>query len=316
MKLFKKIAISMAVSVMSFAGLTVAVPSAYADSESGYGFGVSPMKEKIILNPGETYSGSFKVTNPAKNTEDFSYVVSVSPVFVDENYNIKYEEMGDFNQIVNWIKLDKTSGTLKPNGVDDIYFKINVPNDAPAGGQYAAIVVKSNDNDTSSKSDGLHINQSMAIAHTILAELTGTSAHSGKISSINLPSFMLSGKITGSSTIENTGNVHGDATYKLQVFPLFSSEEVYTNEEDPDTNTVLPGRTFYHETTWNETPAVGIFNVIYTVEFEGVSEQISKLVIICPLWLIFIIVFIVVALVVWIIIRVKGRKKSRATAED
>ncbi len=313
MTFFKKTILYLCILGMAIISLTgLNLSPVYAEDATS-GMGISPMKEKVILTPGETYNGSFVVTNPAKNTTIFDYQVSVLPFFATEDYNITYENTGDYNQMVNWITLDTTSGSLSPNDTNEIKFKISVPKDAPAGGQYAAIIVRSAENNTEANAKegtGLQINQAMAIAHTIFAEVTGASIHEGKVTTTNLPSFMFNGKISASSTIENTGNVHGAATYKLQVYPLFSNEEVYTNEENPDTTLVLPGRTLYHETVWNETPMIGIFNVVYTVEYEGITTEISKLVIICPLWLLFIIIFGIVAIIIWLIIRIKMRKKS------
>ena len=69
--------------------LTVLLPifsilPTYADGK----FSVSPMNQKIILTPGETYRGSFKVTNPAENTADFTYTAKTTPFYVDDNYDI------------------------------------------------------------------------------------------------------------------------------------------------------------------------------------------------------------------------------------
>ena len=319
MKISKKIILCLiiiSITMLNIIGIN-AIPI-YADGEIS-GIGVSPMKEKIILNPGETYNGSFTVVNPAKNTTDFSYKIIVSPFFATEDYNIVYEDTGDYNQIVDWVTVENTSGILKPNDTEEIKFKIDVPKSAPAGGQYVAIIARSTDSNIGNNptdNTGVQINQAMGVAHTIFAEVTGTSNHNGRIASISVPSFMFSGKIAGSATIENSGNVHGEAIYKMQVFPLFSSEEVYTNEEDPDTAIILPGRTRYHETTWGETPGIGFFNVVYTVEFEGTTQQINKLVVICPLWLLFAILFVTIGLVIWIVVRIRSHKKSKAEVED
>lgn len=318
MKLIKKITLHLSLIGVVLVGIFGFVFTPVYAENAVTGVAVSPMKEKIILTPGETYYGSFVVANPAKYNTDFNYKVTLSPFFATDDYNITYENTGDYNQIVNWITIDTTSGTLKPNDTNEIKFKIDVPKNAPAGGQYAAIVIGSADNDSESGATegmGVQINQGMGVAHTIFAEVTGTTIRSGKIISTDLPGFMLSGKITASATIENTGNVHGDAIYKLQIFPLFSGEEVYTNEENPDTSIILPNRTRYHETVWNETPIAGIFNVKYTVEFEGVTTEVTKLVIICPLWLLFLILFAVAALIIWIIIRIRMRKRTVEESE-
>lgn len=297
---------------LSFASLSGVV------SAAGDGITMSPPNEVIVLNAGEKFTGTFTISNASGNKSDFRYEVIVQPFFVDENYNIYYEENEGLNQMVNWITVDKASGILPVNGSEKINFTIDVPKDAPAGGQYAAITVKSVSDENSEDANsevGVNMEQNIAMAHIIYAEVAGTTRHSGEVISTSLQSFLIDGNIEASSTIKNTGNTHGKATYKLQIFPLFSGEEVYTNEENPETQLILPGRTLTNISSWDKTPAIGIFNVKYTVEFEGVTTEISKLVIKCPLWLLFIIIFVIIALIIWIVMRVRTHKKeSRETA--
>lgn len=283
------------------------------------GLGLSPLNQKIILTAGEKYTGSFTIINDIHNDSELKYKVSVNPFYVDENYNIYYSETENLNQIVNWTTTDITSGTLPIGESQVINFTINVPKDAPAGGQYMAITTSSvNDNKTSDSSDsiGANMKQNIAMAEIIYAEIAGTTRHGGEIIDTNIPSFIFDGNITAESTIKNTGNVHGTAKYTFQVFPLFSDEEVYTNEENPETKTILPNRTFTYKSSWDQTPAIGIFNIKYTVEFEGVTTEVTKLVIKCPLWLVAIIIFIIVALIIWLVVRAKNRKKSSEKSVD
>lgn len=285
-------------------------------NENKISMSLSPMKQSIVLNPGDTYYGSFKIINPNSSTSDLEYEIEQKSFYVDEDYGTTFDE--ENSPIVEWTTLNSDdSGILKPNSNIDIKFTINVPESAAAGGQYEAFLVKTKNGDVEDDKmqNGAGIQEQLIMAHLVFAEITGDVTRQGEIVSVDVPSFLLSGNIAGSAAIKNTGNIHGDATYKLQVFPLFSNEEVYTNEEDPDEHIILPDRTLYNETVWNQTPDIGIFNVIYTVEFEGVVTQVSKMVIKCPIWLLFIIIFVIFALIFYFVAKAKARKKAAKKAE-
>lgn len=302
--------------VESLATITLLIPiasTALAANETTIGFSVSPMGQSIVLMPGDTYYGSFSVVNPNNNTSEIFYEVSQKSFYVDEDYGTTFDE--EDSPIVEWTTIESGgTGIIAPNSKSDVIFKIEVPTDAPAGGQYEAfnVAVKGVAKNTSGSesNSGLTVQENMVISHLVFAEIAGDTVRQGEITDISVPSFLFSGDITGHSAIRNTGNIHGVAKYTLQVFPLFSDEEMYTNEEHPMTNTILPDRTFYFENSWKDTPAMGIFRVVYTVEFEGAKAQVSKVVIKCPIWLLFIIIFVVFAIIIWFISRAKMRKKK------
>ena len=182
------------------------------------------MNQKIVLTPGETYRGSFKVANPATNANDFSYKAAVSPFYVSEDYEPIYENNGDYTQMVEWIEIDNPEGVIAPNNVIELLFSINVPKNAPAGGQYAAIAVTSND-DSEPLEKGINIDMKFSITHIIYAEVAGTTERQGDIFNVNVPSFIFDGNITATSSVKNTGNVHGTAKYTLQISHCFLAKK-------------------------------------------------------------------------------------------
>ena len=303
-KTIKRIASGLLTAVVS---LFVVTNYASADERSSTIFAVSPMNQKISLTPGERYYGTFKITNPVTNTYNFAYEIGIDPFKVDDDYNIVYENNGDYNQIMDWITIENSTGVIAPNDTDIIRFYVDVPETAPAGGQYAALVVHSADNAESES--GVNIQAKYSIAHILYAEVAGETVRKGTVNNINVPGFLFSGNISGTASITNGGNVHSDASYVMQVFPLFSGEEVYTNEEDPLINTVLPEATRTTMLTWEETPSMGIFHVIYKAEFEGVESKVDKIVIVCPLWLLFLIL-LAIFLIIFRILSVKKKSKK------
>lgn len=300
----KNLTTCLALAAALFASVFLADMPAFADSQ----FSVSPMNQKIILSPGETYHGSFVVTNPASSDSDFNYKAVPGPFYVDADYHVVYENNGDYNQIVDWIEIPEPTGTIKPNSSKEIDFLIHVPKDSPVGGQYATITVGSN-NENDNPTGTINLQTTFNIAHIIFAEIAGSTVRKGEVNNISVPGFIFSGNLYGTSSIKNTGNVHGQGKYTLQVFPLFSEEEVYTNEEEPEYKNILPETTLNNTSYWFETPTIGIFNVIYTAEFEGVTSQVKKMVIVCPIWLLITVVAVIVLLIFWII--GKGRKKNK-----
>ncbi len=297
-KTFKTALAALATLLTSFA--TIAPASAIGQ------FALSPMYQQITLTPGEPYVGNFEVVNPGDNTIDFYYTVSVKPFSVEGLDDLSFIANGDYNQIVDWIELSRTEGIVSPNDNQEIRFTINVPENAAAGGQYAAILVTSEEYRVDNTQ--VDLREKYEASHLIYAEVAGETVRKGNINNVNMPGFMLSGNITGSSQITNQGNVHSKAIHTLQVFPLFSGEEIYTNEENPKEIWIMPGNTVMSSLSWEETPNMGIFHAIYKVEFEGVESKVDKMVIVCPLWLLFIIILAIFLIIfkIW-----SGKKKEK-----
>lgn len=279
------------------------------ENKAETGFWVSPMNQKIILTPGETYEGVIKISNPKDAISDVSFSLSTSPYsVVGEDYKTDLESETQRTQMKNWITFSEKSGTVSPNENKQVVFYINVPSDAAAGGQYASIMVQNSPNDSSSNG-GVGISSVMQISSIIYATVTGETKEAGEIVDNILPAFVFAAPVTGNFVIKNTGNIHSSSKTTMQVFPLFSNEEIYTNEEEPQENLIMPDTIRSNTISWNDAPAVGIFRIIQKVEFAGETSTSEKIVIIAPIWLIAIILFIIIAFILWLVMRIKSKRK-------
>ena len=113
--------------------------------------------------------------------------------------------------------------------------------------------------------------------------------------------------------MENCGNVDAELNVSLKVYPFFSNEEIYTNEEKPTVLNTLPATKRYHKELWANSPAIGIFNVEQTIKYGSETKTERKLVIVCPVWLIVLIVLFILSVIFWLVARNRERKtNSRA----
>lgn len=300
--------------VVGLAGLmllivgTISSPAvAYAEDAPDYRIGIAPSQKDLgTLQPGESYSDKFIVKNTGK--EAVSYSVSVVPYAVEtENYNPNYSTENQYTEIVNWVTTSKTEGELTPSEQEEITYTVSIPLDAHGGSQSAAIMVTMNAN---SNNGGNAVQTIRQVGYIVYGNVDGEITTTAKILENKIPSFIFTPPITATSLVENTGNVYTNATYTLQVFPLFSDEEVYTNEEDPEKSIIFPETKRFYTTSWDDAPQLGIFRVRQTVKIFDEVSVTEKLVFLCPIWFLFIVVLIIFVAIFWLISRIRGRNKE------
>lgn len=285
-------------------------------SAAGRALAMSPMSQKVLLSPGETYHGGFTIANPAAATEELNYIVTIGSYFPtsgeksnDDYGDIDITTVTNMNMIMDWIEIINPTGTIQPNGSTLVEFTINVPENAPAGGQYASLLAKENP-DANRIDKSVSVNEIMQMAHIIYAEVAGETIEKGEIAENSIPSFLLNNQLKATSFVKNNGNVHTEAEYTLQVWPIFSDEEICTNEEDPETSLVLPDTERYHAQNC-QLPLIGIFRAKQTVKIFGETSIVEKTIIVCPIWLLFLIIFAIAAIIIYFVTRAKSRRGNR-----
>ena len=143
-------------------------------------FTILPMSQRFSLAAGKTEKGSIKIVNPADATEDFSYKIGISPYgVVGEDYEADLVTDSNHTMIAKWIKISEPTGTVKPNETKEVEFTIEVPADAPAGGQYAAITVSSNNE--AKQSSGVAVQNVFEMASIVYGTVAGETRHISEV---------------------------------------------------------------------------------------------------------------------------------------
>lgn len=300
--LFRRLAVFVAVIMASlWCGSEVFAEEAIPE----YRIQISPASIEVDLTPGKKTPIEFRVQNTGTKDFDFSLLTSPYSV-VGEDYRQDISTPNSYTYIKDWITFSAESGEVKAGGEEKITATIDVPEDAPAGGQYAAIFARMLEPEGGS--GGIRSEQQVGLL-VYSKNIDGNTRETGNVVENKVPSFMFAPPISATSVVENTGNVHMTASYTLQVFPLFGDEEVYTNEDNPETHIIMPETRRLNMITWDGSPQLGIFKVRQTVKFAGDESITEKVVFICPIWFLFIILALIFLIVFWIVSRARSRKE-------
>ncbi|MBR5408896.1 hypothetical protein IK112_03080 [Candidatus Saccharibacteria bacterium] len=297
-------------AALTFGGYTLLNTSnVHAEGQDPILIQISPVKQRVSLAPGSSYSGTFKVQNVG--LLPFEYSVYATPFSVtNDNYDPDYDNVTNYSNIYKWITFDKKteSGTLQPGTSVDVVYTVNVPKDAPAGGQYAALMAQTESGNESTAT----IATVRRVGMILYAAIPGETRESGEIVKNTVNSFYFQPPVSVSTLVKNTGNVEQTATVTVNMWPLFSKETAFSNAEHPTKLDVMPETSRFNAIPWEGAPSLGIFYVEQTVEFAGQTSTVGKLVLICPLWLIFIVFAIIFFAIFWLISRARDRKRAAA----
>lgn len=275
-------------------------------------FTVLPMSQRFSLEAGKTYSGKITIVNPVDSSNDFYYKASVSPYGVtDESYTADLTTDSNRTMIAKWIKIDEPTGSIKPNESKDLTFTITVPNDAPGGGQYAAIAVASNDEMNST--DGVAVQNVFEMASIVYGTVAGETVREGEILENNVPGFVMQNPVTLSALISNKGNIHEDATFVITVKDFFSGNVILPTDEDDGeySELIMPETTKNIEREISNLPALGVMKISQTIYYQGDVSTVEKNVIICPIWFLALLVATIIAIIATIVMIIKKHHKSK-----
>ena len=276
-------------------------------------FTVTPMNQRISLKPGETYEGYIVVSNPADAAEDFSYKVTVSPYGVSgTDYRVDLVNNSAFTQVTKWVTLENSTGKLAPNETAHVDFKITVPEDAPVGGQYAALMVGfDGKNDEGS---GVAIRNKFQMASLLFVNIEGELDHQGEIVENSVPGFVTELPVKTHITLKNDGNTHEVAKIALEVRSFFSPAIIYPEAGDDSVleEVIMPSTTRELTQEIGNISPLGVYEVTQTVIYMDSTASVMKQVVVsCPIWFMVLIAATIAVIAGTVIGIIKHNKKKR-----
>ena len=277
-------------------------------------FIMTPMSRKIRLEPGEVYEGSITVINPMTATEPFQYKIGLAPYSVaDGDYTVDLMTRSSRSQIMDWITIEESVGTIEPNEDKEIHYTIKVPENAEAGGQYAAITVGSDERDDSNV-NGVSIKNMYEMASIIYAQIGGDIKRGGGVLTNEITGFVLQPPIKLQARVSNEGNIHETAVVRIKVKNFLNGAQVYPADTDEMVveEVIMPEteRTLTQEV--GEIPSLGLYEAVQSIEYLGETSYNSRLVVACPIWfmLMVLIVLAIIGFGIGWAIRKHRRKKD------
>lgn len=277
-------------------------------------FTVTPMSQKIDLEAGEVYRGSITVANPASAVKDFEYKVEPAKYsVVGEDYEADFLTESDYTRMADWITVENPTGSLKPNETATINFTIKVPDDVPAGGQYAALMVGSNSSNTGNET--VTVNNVYEMASIIYAKVAGETVRSGEVVSNSFPGFATALPITTSVVFKNEGNIHEAAQVSIEVRDAFTNNVIYPRDGENSTieEIVMPGTTREFVREVDNISPVGIYEIKQKVVYMGQAYAEEHTVVVCPIWFMLLIALLI-GVIVGIIVRLVIKHRRRPVA--
>lgn len=280
-------------------------------------FTVSPMSQKIHLKPGETYKGKIMVANPAAAETDFYYRVTVYPYSVlGEEYDTDFKTVSDWSRMVEWTTLENETGVLKPNGTQIVNFTIEVPKNAPGGGQYMMLGVSS-DQPVDSV-NGSAVQSVYEMASVVYADVEGEIMQSGQILENQIPGFVALGTPYVLTRLENTGNVHETAEITITVKNNLNGETIFPKNGEKNTfeSVVMPQTVRLVKREIADMPALGIFEVNQKVAFMGSDTDTTTVMVVCPIWFFFLVAAVIGSIIGAVIYGIYARHKKLEKVVD
>ncbi len=316
----KRLSKILAAAAFAIVSVLAPVSTAYANEKPAVWLQISPVANRVVLNPGDELTYKMEVDNIG--AKKFKFRVYATPYTIaNEAYEVNFNTDTNRTQISRWISFNQNMNAKKdsekkwqkevtfeiePDKRQEVEYKISVPKDIPEGGQYATIFAESVPEEAASSTGVRTISR---VGLILYGRTNGETTEEASITNFNMKSFMTSGKITAEVDIANKGNTDFTATVAMKIDKLIGGTVAEINAPYP----VIPDSPTRHAVLeWEDTPVFGIFNVQSTITALDQTITENKIVLILPLWIIVIMLVLLTIIIAWLIILIRKHRAQKS----
>ena len=281
---------------------------------------VSPVANRVVLNPGDELTYKMEVDNIG--SKKFKFRVYATPYTIaNEAYEVNFSTETNRTQVSRWITFNQNINAQKdsekdwkeevifeldPDGRQEVEYKISVPQDIPDGGQYATIFAESIPEDEAASTGVRTISR---VGMILYGGTTGETVEKATISNLNVKSFLTEGKITAEVDIANEGNTDFNARVSMKIDKFIGGTVAELENPYP----VIPDSPTRHAVLeWEDTPMFGIFRVHTTVTALDQIVEEDKIVLVLPVYIIVIMLVLLTIIVAWLIMLIRKRRSQKS----
>ena len=318
----KRLTRILAVAFALVASVAAPVSNAFAeDQKLPVSLQISPITKRFQLDPKAELTDKINIDNIG--SKKFKFKVYASPYsIINEAYDEDFDTETTHTQISRWISFNQNASAKKdsekewknevtfeiePNERQEVEYKISVPKDIPAGGQYATIFAESIPEDEVATTGVRTVSR---VGMILFGSAGGETVKKAEIKGFSMQTFLTSGKITAEVDIANTGNTDFSANISMTIDKIIGGNVAQENgtymllPDSPDRHAVLE---------WKDTPMFGIFKVKTVVTALDQTHEEEKIVLVLPIYIIIIMLVLLTIIITWLIILIRKRhaQKSR-----
>ena len=194
---------------------------------------VSPPTSSLNATPGTASTQKIGLDNISDETRNVTVLVQNFSAVGEQGQAQLNTGEGPY-ALAQWITVSPASATLEPNGHQDFEVSINVPQNAPPGGHFGAIVFSPNAGEASG---GAALSVVSQVTSLILLRVPGDAIEKASVAGVNLcrlkgeattcdksSGFFQKGPVTLTARLRNEGNVQIQPQGTVTIYNMFGSK--------------------------------------------------------------------------------------------